>query len=131
MAKRVFTANVVARNPEDGQVKVFKIGEDVPEGLFVGNHAASLEGVTNEVQTSEEAPAGDDTTVINPDAAGAGEDDEDEEDDESLPPYSEWSKTDLKAEAKGRELEGLSKATVEELVAALEADDAAVEAEEE
>lgn len=118
---RVFTANVVTRHPETGQTVVFNIGDEVPEGVFVGDHAATSEGVTAERQSTKEAPVSDDTTVVNPDAAGAAEDD----DDEALPPYSEWSKTDLKAEAKGRELEGYSKATVEELVALLEADDAA------
>jgi hypothetical protein len=118
---RVFTANVVARHPETGEVVVFKIGDDVPENLFVGDHAAASEGVTGEVQTSKAAPAGDDTTVINPDAAGAAEDDDENE----LPPYSEWSKTDLRAEVDGRQLEVAKKATVDELVAALEADDLA------
>jgi hypothetical protein len=119
---RVFTANVVTRHPETGQTVVFNIGDEVPEGVFVGDHAATSEGVTSEVQTNAAPVASDDTTVVNPDAAGASED---SDDDDALPPYSEWSKTDLKAEAKGRELEGYSKATVEELVALLEADDAA------
>jgi hypothetical protein len=123
---RVFTANVVTRHPETGQTVVFKIGDEVPEGVFVGDHAASSEGVTAERQTSQAPAASDDTTVVNPDAAGASEDDE----DESLPPYTEWSKTDLRAEVDGRELDVKSKATVDELVAALEADDAAAAEEE-
>lgn len=119
---RVFTSNVVARNPEDGQVKVFKIGEEVPADLFVGDHAASYEGVTSETSDSNVTPASDDTTVVNEDAAGASEDDD--------VPYTEWSKADLRAEVDGRELDVPKRATVDELVAALEEDDRSVEEQE-
>jgi hypothetical protein len=132
--KRVFTANVVTRDPATGQNVVFSIGDEVPEGVIVGDHAASLAGVTRAAEDADDVNTNDDTTVENEDGtettivtpdyeADADEAEADEEDDE-LPPYEEWSKTDLKAEAAGRELTGLSKATVEELVAALKADDA-------
>lgn len=126
---RVFTANVVSRDPVTGQTRVFRIGDEVPENLVVGDHAASGAGTTKQVQSSEESPANDERTVTNEDGTETTivtpeyEQDEDEE-DEDLPPYEEWSKEDLYSEVKGRGLTGHSKSTHEELVEALKADDA-------
>jgi hypothetical protein len=128
---REFTAHVVVRNPEDFQIITFAPGDEVPEWALnvVGDHVT--QGVTQARQTSEESPADDDTTVTNEDGtettAVTPEYEADDEEDEEDVPYTEWSKDDLKAEAKSRELTGLSKATVDELIEALEADDAAEE----
>lgn len=126
---REFTANVVARDPETGQTRVFKIGDKVPADMFVGDHAATSSGTTRSVQTPEEAPAGDDNGVENEDGTETTivtpEYEQDEDEDNELPPYEEWSKTDLRAEVDGRELDVPKKATVAELVEALQADDAA------
>lgn len=126
---REFTAYVVLRNPVSKQSETFAPGDTVPEWATVGDHAAS-NGVSRSVQTSEEAPADDDTTVENADGTETTiVTPEYEEEDESLPPYEEWSKTDLRAEVDGRELDVAKKATVAELVEALQADDAAAEEE--
>lgn len=127
---RVFTANVVTRDPVTGQTVVFRVGDEVPENLTVGDHAASGAGTTKQVQSESDAPANDERTVTNEDGTETKivtpeyEDDDDEDEDDDLPPYEEWSKEDLYSEAKGRKLTGLSKATHDELVEALKADDA-------
>lgn len=118
MSEREFTAYVVLNNPEGTGAITFEPGDVVPEWASVGEHVT--QGVTQARQTSEEAPASDDTSDESEDAA----------DDDELPPYAEWSKTDLRAEVDGRELDVPAKAVVADLVAALEADDAAVAAEE-
>lgn len=121
---REFTAYVVLRDPVTGQKVTYAPGDVVPDGVNVGDHAATSAGTTRNVQTSEEAPAGDvsivdsetgaETTIVTPEY----------EEDSELPPYEEWNKEDLKSEAKGRELSGYSKLTHEELVDLLKADDA-------
>lgn len=127
---REFTAYVITRNP-DGEEVSFEPGDAVPEWATIGDHAATSEGTTQEVQTPEAAPQGGNvpnlgdarTEIVTPDYEEADEDDEDDEADE-LPPYEEWSKTDLRSEVDGRELDVPSKANKDELVAALQADDA-------
>lgn len=128
MAAREFTAYVVLRDPDTLQPLSFAPGDEVPEWANVGDHVAS-NGVTRTRQSAEEANTGDDTgastegateTVVTPEYEQTDDTDETDE----VPPYEEWSKTDLKAEAKGRELSGYSNATVDELVAMLQADDA-------
>jgi hypothetical protein len=138
---REFTAYVVLRDPKSKQSVTFEPGDVVPEWANVGDHAAS-QGVTRARQTPDDAPANDVTPVIEEDATEivTPEYEEDateivtpeyEEDEEALPPYEEWSKTDLRAEVDGRELDVAKKATVAELVEALQADDLAHEEEEE
>lgn len=117
---RVFTANVVlARNP-GGEATQFKIGDEVPEWANekVGDHVS--QGVTR----AADAPA---APVVSIDSGVTTEVVADDEDDE-LDNYLNWTKAELKDEAKGREIEGFSKMTKEELAAALEADDAVEEA---
>lgn len=137
MAQREFTAYVVLRDPATGQNVSFEPGDIVPEGVTVGDHVATSAGTTRNVQTSETPATGDDTTVKNEDGTETTivtpeyEQDEadadSDEDDDEVPPYTEWNKTDLQAEAKGRGLTGTSKFTIEELAEALTADDAATE----
>lgn len=124
MSEREFTAYVIVKNPEDHQAVTFEPGDVVPEWALdvVGDHVTA--GVTKARQTPDEAPASDDAPVIEEVAADEAETEEVDEDDEALPPYTEWSKTDLRAEVDGRELDVPSKATIADLVAALEADDA-------
>jgi len=51
------------------------------------------------------------------------------DEDEEVPPYAEWTKKELYAEADDRDIDGRSSMNKSELVAALEADDASPEAE--
>ena len=106
MSARIFTSNVALNVPGEGVV-VFKIGEAVPEWATVGEHAT--QGVTRAAQT----PAKVETPVdpVTPD------------EDEADETYADWTKAVLRAEADGRELGVPAKATKEELIAALEADD--------
>lgn len=130
MAEREFTAYVTLREPIAGEIVNFEPGDIVPEWAVVGDHAAASAGTTKAVQTSEESPAnvvvtnddGSTTEIVTPEDELDETEEVDEEDE--IPPYTEWSKTDLQAEAKGRGLTGLSKATIEELSDALTADDA-------
>lgn len=116
---RVFTANVVLTKSSGAEARQFKIGEEVPQWALdkVGDHAS--QGVTR----SSEAPAPSETPVD----TGApteivSEPAEDLEED--LDSYLNWTKAELKDEAKGRAIEGFSKMSKEELAAALDADDA-------
>lgn len=104
---RTFTANVALNEPGKG-VRVFKIGEDVPEWATVGDHVT--QGVTKAAQTP-----------VTPDPNNdPGDDDEAEAES-----YSDWTKAELRTEVDGRELEVEAKANKAELIAALEADDLA------
>jgi hypothetical protein len=122
---RIFTANVVLRDPDTYESRVFLIGEDVPEWASVGDHAAQVgQGVTRERQITEgEAPTVTAVTT-DEDATDADVDSDDETADE-VEPYDQWLKADLKEEAKGRELEGYSTMTKDELVELLTQDDEA------
>lgn len=112
---RVFTANVVLARQTGGEATQFKIGDEVPEWANerVGDHAS--QGVTR----AADAPAAPAVSV------DSGVDTEVVADDEDLDSYATWTKAELKDEAKGREIEGFSKMSKDELVAALDADDAA------
>ena len=48
---------------------------------------------------------------------------DDDEDDEDVSPYSEWSKAELQDECDARDIDYKSRATVDDLIALLEADD--------
>lgn len=115
---RVFTANVVIPHVPGGEGNQFKIGDEVPEWALnlVGDHAS--QGVTR----AADAPEPVATPVDSSEATEVVTDDADTEED--LDSYTTWTKAELKDEAKGREIEGYSKMSKEELVAALEADDA-------
>lgn len=121
---REFTANVVLAKSPGAEAHQFKIGDEVPAWAvnMVGDHAS--QGVTR----STEAPAPSETPVDTgvPIEVAA---DADSDDDDELDSYLNWSKAELKDEAKGRNIEGYSNMNKEELAAALEADDAAEEAE--
>lgn len=115
---RVFTANVVLARTPGAEATQFKIGQDVPEWAIekVGDHAS--QGVTR----AADAPA---APVVGIDSGVETQVVADDADDEDLDSYATWTKAELKDEAKGREIEGFSKMSKDELVAALDADDAA------
>lgn len=113
MSERIFTSNVALDVPNEGP-RVFLIGEAVPEWAIVGEHVT--QGVTKAAQTPEKVE-----TIVDP--AKVEVDTSDDEDDAET--YADWTKAVLRAEVDGRELEVGSKATKEELIAALEADDLA------
>lgn len=110
---RVFTANVVLARHSGGEAEQFSIGDEVPEWAtkLVGDHAS--QGVTR----AANAPAPADTPI---DAGGVSL----IPSDDDLDSYTTWTKAELKDEAKGREITGFSNMSKDELVAALEADDA-------
>lgn len=112
---RIFTANVVLAEHSGGEVTEFKIGDEVPRWASerVGDHVC--QGTTR----AADAPAAGDVPVDASTEIQVVADDEDDVDD-----YNTWNKEELKDEAKGREIQGYSKMSKEELVAALEADDA-------
>lgn len=112
---RVFTANVVLAKSPGAEAEQFSIGDEVPEWAMslVGDHAS--QGTTR----AADAPAAPATGVDTGTSVIVEEDD--------LDSYANWNKAELKDEAKGREIEGFSKMSKEELVEALEADDAAAE----
>lgn len=117
---RVFTANVVLNGGPDG-ITEFSIGDEVPEWALdrVGDHVLG-QGVTR----ASDAPTADDTGVdAAAGATGATETPAGEADDETGD-YDEYSVEELKGEAKEREIKGYSKMNRDQLVAALEADDA-------
>lgn len=139
--EREFTAYVVLREPTTLEAITFAPGEIVPDWAIsqVGEHAS--QGVTRPVQTPQDGVPvitsvvvdGEVTESITPghevDVDDADDEDVDEVDDEveaeeEVEPYAEWTKADLKAEAKGRELSGYSSASKEELIELLEQDDA-------
>jgi len=140
MEEREFTAYVVLRMPETLEVVTYAPGDIVPDWAYgqVGDHAA--QGVSRTRQTSTPAVPvvtsveenGTVTEIITPeyelaDEEEAIDDSEEEVEDEEVEevePYDQWTKADLKAEAKGRELSGYSSASKEELVDLLEQDDA-------
>lgn len=126
---RTLTANVVVRDSED-QIVVLKTGEELPEWAVdqVGEHV--LGGVTTTTEDPLKHDAGNLTIVKNEDGTEVSVNHADDtepadEEDEDVPPYSDWSKTDLKAEARGRGLSGYSNMSSDELVSLLEEDDAA------
>lgn len=118
---RVFTANVVLTKSSGAEARQFKIGEEVPQWALdkVGDHAS--QGVTR--AASDPAPS--ETPV---DTGVPTEVLSDDEETDDLDSYLNWTKAELKDEAKGRKIEGYSSMSKEELAAALEADDAAEEA---
>lgn len=128
---RTLTANVVVRDQEDNVV-VLHTGEELPDWAVdqVGEHV--LGGVTTTTVDPLKHDAGDLTLVKNPDGtevsinhADDTEDADDEDSEDEEVPYSEWSKDDLKSEAKARGLSGYSSLSKEELTSLLEEDDAA------
>lgn len=130
---REFTSYVVLRHPDTLQAESYKPGDEVPEWATVGDHVATSQGVTRDRQSSNgestpndpaNATEGATVTIVTPQHEQDDSDDADSDDD-SLPPYEEWSKTDLRSEVDGRELDVPKRATVDELVEALKADDAA------
>lgn len=116
---RIFTANVVLSRSPGGEPVKFAIGDEVPEWAIkrVGEHAS--QGVTRSAEAPAPAAPINDNTVATPAEADAAVDEEDDVDS-----YTTWTKDELKDEARAREIEGFSKMTKDELVAALEADDA-------
>lgn len=122
---RIFTANVVLARHRGGELTEFKVGDEVPEWALdlVGDHAS--QGVTRSAEALAPAAPIDDTTADESAAADAAKDAAEETgDDDDLDSYTSWTKDELKDEARAREIEGFSKMNKEELVAALEADDA-------
>ena len=129
---RVFTANVVLARHRGGELTQFSIGDEVPEWALelVGEHAsqgttraanapvASAPVDTNgaDVEGAAEAAA-----IAAANAAADADGDDEEEDD--IDSYEEWTKADLKDEARSREIEGFSSMNKEELIAALEKHD--------
>lgn len=113
---RVFTANVVLTKSSGAEARQFKIGDEVPQWAIdkVGDHAS--QGVTRaaDAPESSETPVDTGTSVIT----------EADPEDDDLDSYLNWTKAELKDEAKGRNIEGYSNMNKEELAAALEADDA-------
>lgn len=111
---RVFTANVVMSRNAGGEVTEFKIGDDVPQWAMdrVGDHVS--QGTTR----AADAPVPVDPGVDTPVDPETPEEVVEEEDS-----YADWTKEALKDEAKAREIEGISKMSKDELIAALEADD--------
>jgi hypothetical protein len=82
---------------------------------------ASLATALNEYDWSGEQEEAEDE-ADDEDAEEDGEEEDDgEEGDDEVPPYSEWSTADLKAEVENRGLDATGKKSA--LVAALEADD--------
>lgn len=120
---RVFTANVVLAKSPGAEARQFKIGEEVPQWAIdkVGDHAS--QGVTRSAEdpAPSETPVdtGVSTQVLSDDDVPA------EDPEEDLDSYLNWTKAELKDEAKGRNIEGFSKMSKEELAEALDADDAA------
>ena len=112
---REFTANVVLAKSPGAEAHQFKIGDEVPVWAvnLVGDHAS--QGVTR----STDAPAASETPVDTGTSTTVVTDDDDD-----LDSYLNWTKAELKDEAKGRNIEGFSSMNKEELAAALEADDA-------
>lgn len=111
---RIFTANVVIAKDRGGEAVEFKVGDKVPAWAeaLVGDHVC--QGTTR----AADAPAPEDVPV------DAATETQVVADDEDLDSYLNWTKAELKDEAKGREIAGYSNMSKEELAAALEADDA-------
>lgn len=130
MADRIFTANVVMAHPDTYAPVVFLIGDEVPEWAIVGDHVCTSEGTTQLVQTADDDTTGDEsgdeqTPGADDDKTEVDDDKTEVDEEDEIPPYDEWSKTDLRAEVDGRELDVPAKANIADLVAALQADDAA------
>lgn len=126
-SSRIFTANVVLARHRGGELTEFKVGDKVPEWALdmVGEHAS--QGVTRASDAPEPAEPINDTTAADEVAADAANDAADEagdDDADDVDSYDSWTKDELKDEARAREIEGISKMNKEELIAALEADDA-------
>lgn len=123
---RVFTANVVLARHRGGELSEFAIGDEVPDWAadLVGDHAS--QGTTRSASAPAPVAPGDDTDTETETAAEAeGAETQEEEEEDS---YADWTKAELKDEARAREIEGFSSMTKDELVAAIEADDAGEEA---
>jgi len=132
--KKVLTANVVLRK-DDYEVVVLRAGEVVPDWAVeqLGDHLTA--GVSRPATDDDLANDDGDSTGVPIESAPASEggtadvegyETEDDE-EEAEEPYSEWTKDDLKAEAKNRGLSGYSSLSKEELVSLLEEDDVATE----
>lgn len=127
---RIFTANVVLARHRGGEVSEFKVGDEVPEWAMdmVGDHVS--QGTTRASDAPAPAAPINDTTAAVADAAeaanaaaeAAGDDDADDDDD--VDSYANWTKDELKDEARAREIDGFSKMNKEELIVALEENDA-------
>jgi len=121
-------ANVLVRN-ENGDKVVLLAGNEVPEWAVdqLGEHLTALTLPSERGENPDEDPAsagypgsnGTENELV----PGDEEEVDEEEEDEELA-YSEWTKEQLKAEAKERELTGYGSASKEDLVKLLEADDA-------
>lgn len=113
---RIFTANVVIAKDRGGEAVEFKIGDEVPAWAesIVGDHVSQGTTRAADAPVPENVPvdASTETQVVADD------------DDEDLDSYLNWTKAELKDEAKGREIQGYSSMSKEELAAALEANDA-------
>lgn len=141
MADRVFTAYVIVRNPDDLQTHTFEPGDAVPDWCIdhVGDHVS--EGVSTSRQTAKDDDEtrtvtnddGSTTEFVTPESDAAELAEEGEAPGENMnavdeeESYEDWTKAELKEEAKGRELEGYSSLTKEELIALLREDDEAAE----
>lgn len=124
---RVFTANVVLNGGPDG-ITQFKIGDEVPEwasdrvGAGVSRDSDARTVDATGITVDEGADGSGEGENLSLAAADADADGDDEPGD-----YDEYSVEELKGEAKEREIKGYSKMNRDQLVAALEADDAETE----
>lgn len=124
MAKTL-NANVIVRD-QNNETRVLLAGTEVPEWAEgqLGDHLTALT-LPSEKPAREEDPAAEGYPGANQNGTEENPDDDfDEDADEEDAPYSEWTKEELKAEAKQRELTGYGSASKDDLVKLLEADDA-------
>lgn len=117
MGKRIFTASVIlAKSPGDTP-EVFKIGDVVPDWALdmIGDHVSQGTTRATTAPTVEEQ---------HDDDADADEVEADADSDDDGGEYDDLNKDELKKLAKSRGVAGYSGMAKQELIDALEADDA-------